>query len=385
MRWRLRRRRSPGDGGDVELDARLSEAWEAGAAAVGTMLDLPAGKEALLASSGQVQEGTADLRPSAGPSREAVRRGRRRRLALRSVAAVAAALIAGAVALAAVGVPGAGHDGTEGPVVDAAYVVKRVDSALSAAGSGQIAQMTVTTTRSAALPGGATTTTTAQEWSYGSRWRSVTYSPARHLVYDEGSGSASVYTLVNYLTRTWARQPGLGRPTVLVPQGPGPRSCEPVVAALPLLFQPGLPGIDFPASSPPATVAAALRAAISCGTLTLAGQQRVDGIDAIELTSRLGSLISETIWVNPRTYLPVRVIVRLDAGLPATQRTVDITWLQPTARNLADLTVPIPAGFRQVPLAQAATPDLQQIPGGPLPAPKTPAAVLPSGQPPTSR
>jgi hypothetical protein len=38
---------------------------------------------------------------------------------------VAAALIAGAVALAAVGVPGAGHDGTKGPVVDAAYVVKR--------------------------------------------------------------------------------------------------------------------------------------------------------------------------------------------------------------------------------------------------------------------
>lgn len=384
MRWRLRGRRGPGDGGNVELDARLSETWEAGAAAVGKMLDLPAGKEALLANSGLLQDGTADLRAPAGLTRGAVRR-RRRRLALRSVAAVAAALTAGAVALAAVGVPGAGHDGTEGPVVDTAYVLKRVDSALRAAGPGAIAQMTITTTRSPALPGGATVTTTAEEWSYGDQWRLVTFSPAGHPVYDEGASTASVYTLVNYLTRNWARQSGLGRPAALVPLAPGSSGCEPVVAALPLLFQPGLPGIDFSASSPPATVAKALRTAISCGTLTVVGRQRADGIEALELTSRPGSLISETIWVNPRTYLPVRVVVRLAAGLPVTQRTVDITWLAPTAQNLAKLAVPIPAGFRQVPLAEAVTPNLQQIPGGPLPAPKAPDALVPSGQAPKSR
>ena len=64
MRWRRRWRcrRGPGDGGNAELDARLSEAWEAGAAVVGAVLDLPAGKQALLASSG-LEEGTADLRP----------------------------------------------------------------------------------------------------------------------------------------------------------------------------------------------------------------------------------------------------------------------------------------------------------------------------------
>jgi hypothetical protein len=35
------------------------------------------------------------------------------------------------------------------------------------------------------------------------------------------------------------------------------------------------------------------------------------------------------------------------------QRTADITWLKPTAQNLDKLTVPIPAGFRQVPLTKA--------------------------------
>ena len=77
------------------------------------MLDVPAGKEALLASSGLLQEGTADLGAPAGMTRRVARRPRRR-LALRSVAGVAAALAAGAVAVVAVVVPGAGHHGTGG-------------------------------------------------------------------------------------------------------------------------------------------------------------------------------------------------------------------------------------------------------------------------------
>jgi hypothetical protein len=371
MRRRWRGRRDPGDGGHAELDASLSQTWEAAAAAVGQVLDLPAGKEALLARSGRrpdrpeelpeelpdglPEEGTADLPAPGGMTREVARR---RRLLLRSGAAVAA-LAAAAVVLVAVGVPGAGHNGTEAPAVNTAYVVKRVDSALSAADPGAIAQMTVTT-RSAAAPGGTTTTATAEEWSSGGQWRSVTYSPAGHQIYDEGFGTASGYTLVNYLTRTWARRPGLGRP---VKQAPGPRGCGPVVAALPVLFQPGLPGLGFSAASGPATVARALRGAISCGSLTVAGRQRVDGIDAIKLTSPSGSAIPATIWVNPDTYLPVRVMARPVPGTSVLQQTADITWLPPTTQNLAKLTVPIPAGFRRVPLAQAVTPSMQRIPG----------------------
>jgi hypothetical protein len=43
--------------------------------------------------------------------------------------------------------------------------------------------------------------------------------------------------------------------------------------------------------------------------------------------------------------------------------------------NLGKLTVAVPAGFRQVSLGQAVTPNLKLIPGGPLPRP---SATCPS-------
>jgi hypothetical protein len=254
-------------------------------------------------------------------------------------APLAAGLAAAVVIVAVVGgVPGARHNGTAGPTVDAAYVIKRVDSALNAAGSGEIAQMTVTITRSAAIPGGTIVTATSEEWSYGDQWRSVGYSPTGQPVDDQGFSAASVYTQVNYLTRTWARQPGPGRPTATAS---GPRGCERMIAPL--------PSIGFATSS--LTVARSLRAAVSCGTLAVVGWQRVDGIEAIELASRTGSMIPETIWVSPGTYLPVRMVIRsapghaLVLGEPVLRLTADITWLPPTAQNLARLTVPIPPEF----------------------------------------
>jgi len=349
MRWRLRRRRGHGDGGNAELDARLSEAWEAAAVAVGKMLDLPTGKEALLASSGPLRAEDADLRAPGGLTGRAARR-RRRRLNLPLVAGGAAVLTAAGVALAVVAVPGPGDSRTGGQAVDTAYVVKRLDSALGAAEPGAIAQLTVTSTGSAAIPGGMTT---AEEWSYGAQWRSVTSLPSGHPLFDQGFRAASAYTFVNYEARTWARLAGPGRRAEPVPLVSGSRSCAAAVSALSWLFQPQLPGLGIPASSQPSTVASALRAAISCGALTEAGRQRIDGTNAVELASRPGSPISETIWVSPGTYLPERIVVRLTLINAVLQRTADITWLKPTAQNLDKLTVPIPAGFRQVPLTKA--------------------------------
>jgi hypothetical protein len=306
---------------------------------------------------------TADLRVPAGLTRRVARR-RRRRLVLRSMIGGVAALAAGAVVLAVV-VPGAGHEGTDGPAVDAAYVVKHVSSALSAAEPGEIAQMTVTTS-GAAVPGGTAAATTTEEWSNGDEWRSVTYSSPGHPAYDEGYSTKTGYTLVSYPTKTWAREAGLGSPAV-VKSGPlsVTRGCLPAVGTFPVLFRLGLPGTSSSASSLPTTVATTLRTAVSCGSLAVAGRQTVDGTEAIELKSRSGSPISETIWVSPQTYLPVRVVVSSAPG--AARQTANFTWLPPTAQNLAKLTVPVPAGFRQVPLAQAITPNLKQIPGGPLP------------------
>lgn len=283
----------------------------------------------------------------------------RRRPALRLVVAAAAALSAAVVALAVTELPGAPDKGAAEPAVNTADVVHRVDSALTAADPGAMAQMTVTT-RGGTGTGGQRLTSTTQEWSYGDQWRAITYSAAGHLLDDEGF-SRSGYTAVNYEARTWARQPGPSGPA---PRTTSPRGCEPAVAALPLTIQPQLPG-GPPGGVQPATVAKDLRAAISCGVLTDAGRQRIDGTAAIELTSTAGSPISETIWVSPSTYLPVQLVVRPGApsGQPGIWQTADITWLRPTARNLASLAVPVPAGYRQVPFAEVIRPLMRAVPG----------------------
>jgi hypothetical protein len=303
---------------------------------------------------------TADLRAPAGLTYRTVRRRRRRR-ALRSLTGGVAVLAAGAAALAVLVLPRV--NGTGQQAVDAAYVVKNVSSALTTAAPGTIAQMTITTI------GGPNGTTRAQEWSNGSEWRSVTYSSPGHPAYDDGYSTTSGYTLVSYLTRTWAREAGLGRPFQPAAGSPAFKGgCGPANGPLPMLFRLGLPGTSTYASSLPTTIATELHAAVSCGSLTVAGRPTVDGVQTIELKSRADSPTSETIWVSPSTYLPVRVAIG-SAGRSPFRQIADFAWLPPTAQNLAKLTVPVPAGFRKVQLLQAITPNLKLIPGGPLPRP----------------
>ena len=194
---------------------------------------------------------TRDLRAPAGMARRAARRRRRR--ALRSAAGAAAALTAGAVVLVAVVVPGAHHDGTGGRVVATAYMVKRVDSALSAAEPGAIAQMTVDPQR-------------RDTWRRDGHRRGVVLRRPVALGH-ELAGRAS--GLRRGLPRLICLYPGqlpdtdMGAPAQTGRPGgtgrpfrPGhpkeraaavpvsvPHICEPVFVAVPLLFQPGLPGI----------------------------------------------------------------------------------------------------------------------------------------------
>jgi hypothetical protein len=301
------------------------------------------------------------VRAPAGLIRRLERR-RRRRLALRS-AGVATVLTAAAVALVAVLLPGAFLGGSTGSAASAAYVVKKVDNALTAAEPGEMAQMTVTTT-SPELSGTGQTVK-AEEWSYDGRWRSVVYSADGQPAYDEGLNGSSVYTVVSYLTRTWGRQSMRSLPaSPAVPAVPPQKStgCGPAFTNLPMLFREELPSTGLSVTSPPATVAASVRTAISCGALAEDGRQVVNGMATIRLTSRMSSPLAETIWIDPGTYLPVRVVTRSPDGLPAIQQTANIAWLRPTARNLAELGVGIPAGFHEVSLFDAAERVLQSLP-----------------------
>jgi hypothetical protein len=267
-------------------------------------------------------------------------------------------LAAGLAAVAMIvvgGVPGAPDHGTGKLGVETAYVVKHVDSALSAAEPGDVAQVMVIV-GSAVGTGGRTI---AEQWSYEDQWRAVTYSLGGRSIYDEGFSAASVYTMVNYPARTWSRAVGAGRAGAL---RPGPGCGRGAFLALSFLFDPRQPVLASTAISLLA-VPGALRTAVSCGTLMVAGHQRVDGIKAIELTSQPGTSRPATFWVSANTYLPVRVVVGSAFGASVGPKTADITWLEPTVQNLARFTVPIPAGFSQMPPSQVFGPP--QSPGGP--------------------
>jgi hypothetical protein len=133
MRWMRRGRPGLGDGGDAELDAWLSQTWEAAAAAVGRVLDVSTGKEALLASSGLPPERPAELRrhtrPAAHPRRRAAARPSWRLPVLAGGITAGAAATAAAV-LVLTGGPGA-SPGQQGPsghartVVTAAWTVRQ--------------------------------------------------------------------------------------------------------------------------------------------------------------------------------------------------------------------------------------------------------------------
>jgi len=95
--------------------------------------------------------------------------------------------------------------------------------------------------------------------------------------------------------------------------------------------------------------------ALSCGLFRLAGRQYVDGVDAMTLVEKpqYGSRV--TLWVNPATYLPVRLSATLPGGPGREQQVVtDFRFLPPTRGNLAALhaavrRAPIPATFRLLP------------------------------------
>jgi hypothetical protein len=103
-------------------------------------------------------------------------------------------------------------------------------------------------------------------------------------------------------------------------------------------------------------VAAGLREDLACGALSSEGMQQVDGVNALKLVSvqrsRLGpktlGTITTIIWVDPATYLPVRLTTQWTRPIVSVPDRFDFRWLPPTSANLALLTVRIPPGFTQV-------------------------------------
>ncbi len=95
--------------------------------------------------------------------------------------------------------------------------------------------------------------------------------------------------------------------------------------------------------------------ALSCPELKLSGDQTVNGIEAIKLIRTISGGYTITLWVDPASYLPVRIAYGYPGRHGATvTETVDLHWLAPVQGNLARLHAAeqrgaVPAGFRKLP------------------------------------
>jgi len=290
-----------------------------------------------------MDQATAQLELRPGLAARASQHRQRRRLTARVVTA-AGTTMAVAAGLAAAGAAGAfgssAGTGTQ-QASYTSYVVRHVESALAAPSQANSVQYARSTYQPGTLldpagpfavrvshgsPSSPWAVSYDQRWMYHSSARATAYGPSGQAVFGLGAtlpaGAVGRSIGVSYVNRTWWQQSLPARP---VPSASAPINCGPQIQ-IPV-------GVGW---------AGYIRHQLSCGEYSVAGRQWVDGVDAVKIVSKQGMI---TLWVNPHSYLPVRLI--LDLGR-INSRT-DFRWLPPTPANLAQLTVTVPAGFSQVP------------------------------------
>jgi hypothetical protein len=265
------------------------------------------------------------------PARFASGTGRRRRRTL--AVAVGAGVAATMAGLLAVLLPGSTGPGT--PRITTAAYVSRIEHALSPPGQADLVEYwrtivppgfaDVPTANGIDLvPARGASSWTQVTWAYLGTSEVSEFTAAGQRVLGAkiatAPGGGTEITAVNYRNSTWWRavsKAGGGSP---------PRRCA---------------GLQIGPGGWPAAIGSGLK----CGSISMDRRQRVDGIDAIKLT---GLKRLATLWVDPATYLPVRVIFPVTGGGGPLART-DFRWLRATPASVAHLNLPIPPGFRQVP------------------------------------
>jgi hypothetical protein len=290
---------------------------------------------------GAMERFTSDVRMPPGLALKAYRHRQKRRMTGRVAAAgCAATAVAGSLAIA--GAAGAFGSAGGQPVQTAytAYVVSHVQHALGARSQANLVQSSRTTFSAgtavqpygaaslqvSSRPGSPWQTGSLQDLRYHGRGRVSAFTASGQPVFDLGTtlGSSSLASVtVDYLNRTWWPAGISGLPPR---PGPGPgASCGPQIQ-----MRVGTGWAEF------------IRLQLKCGEFTVAGRQQLDGVNAIKIVSKQRT---ETFWVSPKSYLPVRLIT----SLGGVRQQSDFRWLAPTPANLAPLKVTVPAGFKQVP------------------------------------
>jgi hypothetical protein len=269
-----------------------------------------------------------------GLARSAYVRWRKRRAMTRAAAAAAAAVvavaaIAGAAADSRTTVHGRAVGGKavggNAHAQDAAYVVTRVEEALTAVGRGNNIFFSRTTTT-----GSNAGYTLA--WNTRDRFNEMEYTSSGRLFFSltvtrVPDGLREL--VVQYLHQMVGHQLVTGVGTL--------RGCS---SAADMLQTIGLNPNDL--TNWPATI----RVMIGCRLITAAGHQRAG---FIRFTApQPGFPGSMALLVNASTFLPSRMVVTYTGPGQKSQTTTVFGSLPPTRANLAHLSAPMPAGFAQV-------------------------------------
>jgi outer membrane lipoprotein-sorting protein len=297
---------------------------------------------------------TRRLTLPAGLAANAYRNGRKRQRTVRMLIAAAAttALAGGVAAAVASGGPGTAE---QSRIDTAAYVIPHVRHALSVAEWNNTVVYYRTTSGTSMtwrpVPGGAIgsgivgdgTEPGADSYEtmvkYQDRFVFSAFGQDGQRVFSElsvlGKGSWTT-TAVLYSSATWWN--------AATPTSPPPKKTTKCVTDRDSRTSDG-PSGDLPDF---------IKDQLTCGVFKVAGTEVVDGVNAIKITGSATSAFpaasqtqysGPTYWVDPETYLPVRMTLTRNGTL-ATQ--YDYQWLSPTPANRALLDLPVPAGFKQV-------------------------------------
>ena len=282
---------------------------------------------------------TRDVRVPPGLALKAYRHYHKRTITTRAVAAAGTAAVLAAGALSVAEVTGAfGRPAGGAQVRTTAYVISRVEHALSAPDMANVVAYTRTVYPAGftlqPVPGGVNGSGGPDAssrggrdyevlWTYHHTGKLSSFTASGQRVFDERitvGKSSMATTVVTYTSHTWWRAQS-ARPA-------GARSAS----------QGCLPGGQIRLNGSANAWPDFIHSQLACGAYTVAGKQLLGGVEALKITGGSGQI---TLWVNPATYLPMR----LEQGRLVQ---VNFQWLAPTRANLAMLNMPVPASFHQV-------------------------------------
>ena len=280
------------------------------------------------------------------------RHNRRRRQAITATLAAGAAAAAAAV-IVATSTSGTSTNALHGQTIT--YVATRAEQALAQLNPSQAIEFDTLTVRGGSFGFSSMQSTAANaansqplpnplsgvhasseiDWSYRGVFLQHGYSAAGKLVYAVAVGSPGEYGAAYPARIRWHNPltggPDLGNPAL---------TCDNA-------------GFGWPSWKQ------SISKALSCHLFTLGGNQQIAGVDTIKLVGKPvtaeGQTFRQTLWVDPKTYLPLRTSTTFSQ--PHRRTTVlthDFRWLSPTKANLASLHAAeqrgvIPTSFRALP------------------------------------